>query len=126
MKRLWIAASILVLLLAASLTNGWYIRSLTSQMARQLEQAQSLARQDQWDRAAKITKKAYQDWENHHFYLHTTLRHSDTDQIARSFRSILQFLDHGEEAQYASANADLIAQLELLAETEQASLTNVL
>lgn len=126
MKRLWIAVAILVLLLAGSLVNGYYVQSLTERMTEQLEQAQDLAHQDQWDRAEQITQQTYEDWENHHFYLHTTLRHSDTDRISTGFRSVLQLLDQEEDAQYAAANADLVAQLELLAEMEQASLVNVL
>ena len=54
------------------------------------------------------------------------MRHSDTDQILRTFRSVMQYLDLQEMDQYAAANADLMTQLELLAEMEQASFTNVL
>ena len=54
------------------------------------------------------------------------MRHSDTDQILRAFRSVLQYLEIQEMDQYTAANADLITQLELLSETEQAALVNVL
>ena len=45
--------------------------------------------------------------------------------ILRAFRSVLQYLDIREMDQYAAANADLMVQLELLSEMEQASLGNV-
>ena len=54
------------------------------------------------------------------------LRHSDTDQVLRAFRAVLEYLELEELDQYAAANADLVAQLELLAEMEQATLVNVL
>lgn len=54
------------------------------------------------------------------------MRHSDTDQILRTFQSVLQYLELQELDQYAAANADLAAQIQLLAEMEQASLVNVL
>ena len=126
MKRLWIAAALLVLLLAISLGNAWYSNSLTSSLAQPLEMAQQLARQGQWQQARELTRQAYASWNAHHTYLHCVLRHSDTDQILRSFRSVMQYLELEEMDQYAAANADLISQLELLSEMEQATLVNVL
>lgn len=126
MKRLWIAAVLMAVLLAGSLIDAWYVQSLCDSLTGRLEEAQQLARAEQWDRASELTQQVYQDWQSHHFYLHSVLRHSDTDQILRSFRSVLQYLDIQELDQYAAANADLLAQLELLAEMEQASVVNVL
>ncbi len=126
MKRLWIAVTIVMLMLAGSLVNAWYAQSLTDGMTEQLAQAQELVRQERWEQAADLTQEIYQRWQDHHFYLHSVLRHSDTDQILRGFRAVIQYLDIQEMDQYSAANIDLIAQLELLSEMEQASLVNVL
>lgn len=126
MKRLWIAAALLAFLLGASLANAWYSQSLTGDMTDRLRQAQSLAEEENWDQAEAVTRQVYEDWQDHHFYLHTLMRHSDTDQVLRAFRQVLEYLRLQEPDQYNAANADLIAQLELLAEMEQASVVNVL
>lgn len=126
MRRLWIAAGLLVLLLAASLTNGWYAQRVTGEMREELRQAQRLTEEENWDRAESVTRQVYEDWQDHHFYFHTLMRHSDTDQVLRAFRQVLEYLRLQEPDQYNAANADLIAQLELLAEMEQASVVNVL
>ena len=126
MKRLWIAAGLLALLLAASLTNAWYAQKLTGNMGERLRQAQTLTGQGTWDRAEALTRQVYEDWQDHHFYFHTLMRHSDTDQVLRAFRTVLEYLQLQEPDQYNAANADLMAQLELLAEMEQASVVNVL
>ncbi len=126
MKRLWIAAGLLVLLLAASLTNAWYAQKLTGNMGERLRQAQTLTGQGNWDRAEALTRQVYEDWQDHHFYFHTLMRHSDTDQVLRAFRQVLEYLRLQEPDQYNAANADLVAQLELLAEMEQATVVNVL
>ena len=126
MRRLWLAAGLLVLLLAASLTNGWYAQKLTGGMREDLRQAQLLASQENWSRAEAMTRQVYEDWQNHHFYFHTLMRHSDTDQVLRAFRQVLEYLRLQEPDQYNAANADLMAQLELLAEMEQATVVNVL
>ena len=86
MKRLWIAAALLAFLLGASLANAWYSQSLTGDMTDRLRQAQSLAEGENWDQAEAVTRQVYEDWQDHHFYLHTLMRHSDTDQVLRAFR----------------------------------------
>ena len=126
MKRLQISCSLLLGLLAISLYNGHHVRQLTDEMIYLLSSAQEMSQQDQWDTALQMTQSAYNSWENHHTYLHIVMRHADTDQILRSFRCVLQYLDIRELDQYVSANADLICQIGLLAEMEQVSLANVL
>lgn len=126
MKGLWASSALLLLLLAACLVNAWYSDRLSRQLAGQLEQAQQLARAGDWEGAGQLTREAYDRWNSRHFYLHSVLRHSDTDQILRSFRCVMQYVELEEMDQYAAANADLISQLELLSEMEQASLVNVL
>ena len=126
MKRLWIAAALLLFLLGASLTNAWYAQNVTDGMRQRLREAQTLAEQGDWSRAESLTRQAYEDWQGHRFYFHTTMRHSDTDQVLRDFRSVLEYLQLQEPDQYNAANADLMAQLELLAEMEQPTVENVL
>ena len=126
MKRLYIAAALLILLLGVSLANGWYAQNITGEMCRELRQAQLLAEVEDWSQAESITRQVYEDWQGRHFYLHTLMRHSDTDQVLRAFRQVLEYLRLQEPDQYNAANADLMAQLELLAEMEQASVVNVL
>ena len=125
MKRLWLASSLLLLLLSVSLLNGTISKNLADDLTEQLTQAQQLAHEDQWDSARALTHLAYSRWQDNHFYLHITMRHSDTDEILRTFRSVQEYLELEETDQYVAANADLIAQITLLAEMEQATLANV-
>ena len=126
MRRLWISVGLLLAMLAGSLGNAWYAKELTGGMEEQLRLAQELTENGRWDRALEVTREAYQQWQERHFYLHATMRHSDTDQILRGFRTVLEYLRLQEPDQYNAANADLMTQLELLAEMEQPSVVNVL
>ena len=126
MKRLWIAAALLLALLLGTVGNAWYLDGLSRSYQEQLTAAQEMAEGGGWEEARRLTDQVYQDWQSHHFYLHTVMRHSDTDQILRSFQCVLQYLDIRELDQYTAANADLVSQIRLLAEMEQASLVNVL
>ena len=126
MKRLLIAAGLLLFMLAGCLLNAWYSQKLTRDMIQDLQQARQAAQGEDWAEAERITLQAYERWNSRHFYLHVVMRHSDTDQILRAFRSVLQYLEIQEMDQYTAANADLTTQLELLSEMEQAALVNVL
>ena len=92
MKRLWIAAALLAFLLGASLANAWYAQRLTEDLGQRLRQAQALTQEENWDQAQSVTRQVYEDWQSHHFYFHTLMRHSDTDQILRGFRQVLEYL----------------------------------
>lgn len=126
MRRLWISVGLLLLLLGGSLFNAWYAKELTDTMGDQLRLAQQMTETGRWEQALALTQEVYDQWESRHFYLHSTMRHSDTDQILRGFRTVMEYLRLQEPDQYNAANADLITQLELLAEMEQPSVVNVL
>ena len=126
MKRLIVATSILLFLLALSIYSGLTLSKLTEQCIAQLENAQEMAIQNDWEAAKSITNSAYQIWNKHKFSLHTLLRHAEADEILLSFRCVNQYLQLEEMDQYAAANVTLITQLELLTEMEQISPENVL
>lgn len=126
MKRLWTAAALVLALLACTLLNAWYAQKLTGSLWERLERAQALVEEERWEEAEALTRQVYGEWEEHHLYFHIVMRHTDTDQILRTFRGVLQYLKLQELDQYAAANADLVTQLQLLAEMEQVSLANVL
>ncbi len=126
MRRLGIAAAILLLLLAACLGSARYAETLTESLTGRLEQAQTLAGEGDWEAASRLSQEASQLWQDHTFYLHVLMRHSDTDGILRAFRALEQYLALEETDQYTAANTDLICQLELLSEMEQPAWKNIL
>ena len=126
MKRLGVSCAVLLLLLALSLATGRYINRMCGDYIQQLTTARQLASQEDWPQARAITQYVYQQWNEQSFLLHALLRHNDTDQILLSFRSIQEYLTLEEMDEYSAANAQLITQLELLAEMEQPTLKNVM
>ena len=126
MKRLWIAAGLLVLLLAAALVNAWNIDRLTGGLLDTLEQAEALADAADWTQAADLTRQARDRWQRSAGYLCAVLPHEDTDQIASGFETVLELLARQDSGEYASASAALMARLGLLAEMEQPTLKNIL
>lgn len=128
MRRLYLSVGLIALMAALSALHVWHLNDLTGQLTAQLTQAQALAQREDWDGAARLTRQAKERWTGHEGYLHTTLRHADIDAILISLDETLAFLEGSEKqpAEYAAANARLLAQLALLVEAEVPTLTNIL
>lgn len=126
MKRGWIAAALLVGMVALSYWNVFALGALTGELGQSLARAEELAERGDWEEAAKLTKKASERWDSKHFYLHATLEHDVTDSIAVSFAETLEFLERQEGGEYSAANARLMTQLELLGQMERPLPENLL
>lgn len=126
MLRLFCSTLSLILLFFACHSTASWTESLTNSYISQLEYAQELTDQEQWEEAAQITTTVYQDWNSQSFRLYVLLRHSDLDKILLGFQSVSQYLDQQDQEPYLANNAQLIAQLKLLSEMEQLSLENIL
>lgn len=126
MIRFWLSLSLLLAMLGTSLVNAAYLQDLTQTITAQLQTAEEMAERGQWDQADTITTQCLSDWNGYHTYLHIIARHSDTDAVLISFRSVLQSLKLKEMDEYAAANLELITQISLLAEIEQPDWLNVL
>ncbi|HPE16683.1 MAG TPA: DUF4363 family protein [Oscillospiraceae bacterium] len=126
MKRLWISLAILALVFAVSYLNTLGIAHITDQLVSMLEEAEALAPTDH-DAALEKTEEAFQLWQDSAGYLYTVLFHSDSDQVRVLFAETLEYLRSNETGgEYAACSAALRAQIELLSEMEELSLTNIL
>lgn len=126
MKRIGIAAAILLLILACTMFHSFYITSFTQDLTAMLEQAELNAEREDWETAAKLTQEAQERWQAKDLYLHVTLRHDETDAVYSGLREVAEFIQCRESGEYSAANARLIADLELIAEAESPSLKNIL
>lgn len=128
MKRLWIAAAIITLLAVLAGAHASCLRGLTQELDALLEEAGARVSDGDWSGAESLTRQALEEWEGSAFYLHSTLRHEDIDDVLTAFHETLAFLEGQERqpAEYASANARLRVRIGLLLEAELPSLKNIL
>ncbi len=128
MRRLYISVGLIALMAALSGLHVWHLHDFTGQLTALLTKAQEEVTSEHWDEAARLTQLAKDRWMDHERYLHLTLRHADTDAVQISMDEALAFLEGGEKqpAEYAAVNARLLTQLNLLAEAELPTLTNLL
>lgn len=127
MRRLYLSVGLIVLMAAVCGAHTWRLSAFTGQLTGLLGQAQELAEREDWDEAARLTRQARDRWLEREGYLHVTLRHTDADAILLSMDEALAFLEGSEKqpSEYAAANARLIGQLDLLAEAEKPTLSNL-
>lgn len=126
MHRIRICTCILIALIILTLGNGWYLRSLTDALVNPLEQAGISAENGDWEKAANLTAQSKAEWERHQFYFGTTLRQTDTDAVDLGFQQLESLLHWQEVVEYSSANAELIASIRSLSDTESLDLKNLL
>lgn len=126
MIRFWCGVVTLLLLLSLAYGNARWVERFTQDLVEQLTEAQNLAEEEQWKQASDLTYQAYEQWEAHSFPLYILLRHDDLDHIMITFQSISQYLEEEDKEPYTANNAQLMAQLTLLAEMEQCTLENIL
>ncbi len=127
MRRLYISIALILMLAALSGLHVWRLGGFTDELAAMLTQAQAQAEQENWEEAARLTRKVKDRWMDQEGYLHVTLRHTDIDAVLITLDETLAFLEGAEKqtAEYAASNARLITQLGLLVEAELPTLTNV-
>lgn len=128
MKRLWISAALILALAGLSGAHAYCLKGLTEDLGNLLAQAQELVGEGNWTQAESLTREALEMWEGRAFYLHSTLRHEDIDEVLTSFHEVLAYLEGGERqpAEYAAANSKLRVRIGLLLEAEMPSLKNIL
>lgn len=126
MIRLLSSLFALVLIYTACYSTATWSQNLTDSYINRLEYAQSLTEENHWQEASQITAEVFSHWESQTLPLYILLRHSDLDKILICFQSVSQYLAQEDEEPYLANNAQLIAQLRLLAEMEQLSFANIL
>ncbi len=126
MKRFWIAFAILAAVFAATFANSLYLTSFTDGLTDLLLEAEARCEEGKWEKALTLTQEAEKRWGTHEGYLHTTLRHSDIDDVYLGFRQVKELLRRQENGEYSAANSTLIGHIKLMCEQEQFTLKNLL
>ena len=88
MKRMWIGAGLLVLLLAAGILTGAAIESEFRPGADQLRRAEEAALAGDWDRAAELTGAVRADWDRTRGLVQILNSHDEVDRIQILFAQL--------------------------------------
>ena len=117
---------ILLVLFGFSLWNSYHIQKNAAYWSKTLQQAVSYVQSENWTSAQKALHQSYKDWSHAQTYLHIVLEQVGIAAADAMFRRPLAFAETQDTQELQAELADLIDQLNLLAETERLSLKNVL
>lgn len=119
-------AGVLAVILAFALWNSAVITGHTQRWRDQLQQAEALALDENWQAAGDALAKSYEDWSERQIFLHIVSEHEAVDDAEAMYRRAMAFAAEQESSEFRAELADLQDQLRLLAEMERFSLKNVL
>lgn len=125
-KYFYIPVGVLAVILGFSLWAGQYVETRTGQWSAMLEQADQAGRQEDWDAAQKRMESVYQEWQDCQTFFHTIMEHDELDEAEDLFAGAFAVCEEEDDADFHQLLAQLRKQLELLAETQQASIKNIL
>ena len=117
---------VLAVILAVALWNSAVITGHTQRWRDQLQQAEALALDENWQAAGDALAKSYEDWSERQVFLHIVSEHEAVDDAEAMYRRAMAFAAEQESSEFRAELADLQDQLRLLAEMERFSLKNVL
>lgn len=118
--------SVLVLIVSFALWNNFTIQKNTARWSESLQQAVLSVQSENWSSAEAALNHSYEDWLNTQTYLHIVLEHDVIDDANAMFRRAFAFAASQDAQELQAELADLMDQLNLLAEMERLSLKNVL
>ena len=126
MRALYIPAVILLAILTLALWSGHYTQTQTRQWVMLLEEAGDLAKQEYWQDAKNILERTYSDWNRNRTFYHTIIQHDDLDEAEFFFTGAAAACNEDSGEEFHILLAQLIKALQLLAETQQFSIQNIL
>ena len=123
MKRMWIGAALLAVLLAAGLLAGSALEARFSPAAQALRQAGEWAAAEDWDRAAALSDEVRADWEKAQWLAQALTGHETLEQIQTSFAQ-LEVYKGSDVTAFSALCAALAQELEALGDAHRCSWEN--
>lgn len=85
MKRLWLGAAVLLLLLVGGIFSTIFLRHFHQALADTLDQAASSAQAGQWQQALSLYRDARQDWQRHYRFSAAFTDHEPLEEMDQLF-----------------------------------------
>ena len=126
MKNFYIPMGILAVILGFSLWSGRYVELRTEHWTALLEQADQEGRLENWNSARDQMEDIYRDWQDSQTFFHIIMDHDELDEAENLFAGAFAVCREEDDADFHQLLAQLMKQLELLAETQQTSVKNIL
>ncbi len=126
MKHCLLPTLILLTLFSLSLANGNAVQQNMEECLQNLEFAQFSSAHNDWDGTIRAVEGAYSSWQTHQTYLHVFCHRDTLSNIDSLFRRCLILSRDEDTPEFHANTAELISQIQFLAETESFRIKHVL
>ena len=126
MKYFYIPCAILALILALSLFNAKAMDNYVADWCEELDAAQEAADGGNWAEAEHRIRSVHEAWDEKQSYFHIVSVHAELDEAEALLAKSLSFALVQDDAEFRANTAELITQLHLLSEIQEASIKNIL
>lgn len=115
MKRFWLGAAVMALLLGLGIAVTLGTESICAPISEQLEQA---SQTDDWEQAKIFSSQARIQWERSRRCLAAVTDHEPMEQIDSLFRSLEVYAQSWDTVRFSDTCAQLASQTQALAEAQ--------
>ncbi len=126
MRALIIPAAVLAAVLAFALWSGCYIQNQAEAWTALLGEADQAAGEERWEETEQRLQQSYDSWQKSRTFLHTVVEHDDLDEVETLFAAAFAACDEEDIPDFHTALNQLSEKLNLLAETQEISVKNIL
>lgn len=126
MKRIWAALIIFAVLIAGCTAGVKVTERIAAEMTATVSEAKAANESGDAKRAYELSRKAEQDWRNHHDFLCTYMNHARLEAIDQTLAAMPALCRYGEKDEFAVECDKSIAQFHYLTESEVPSVANIL
>lgn len=126
MKRMWIGAGLLALVLVAGILAAEWMDETHEEMEEDIRQAAVLAMAEEWEKADALANHARLNWEKKRPMTAMLADHEPLEYIDSLFDQLEVYAACEDSAAFGAVCADLCQQLEALGDCHKCSLSNLL
>ena len=119
MKRLYIGAGLLAVMLAAGIFLTGAFNAIHEPLQDQLQQAQTAAAAGDWQKAGDLTKQAKEKWEASRHFVAAVADHEPLEEMDSLFARLEVLCLLREEDEFAADCAELARLCEAMAESQR-------
>ncbi|MBE6948866.1 MAG: DUF4363 family protein [Ruminococcaceae bacterium] len=125
MKKETLAAVFLGVILLGCVVNIFCIGNLTDNIIALIQDAESVAENDNWKEASAKLNDAMAIWEKHRVYLSIILPNDTNDSITESFHELHMEIEAQDLGRVSWTARNMISQLEQTSSMEQVSIESI-
>lgn len=119
MKRSWMGAGLLLILLIGGLLVTWAMGRIHDPIARDLDAAGECALSGDWSRAESLSRQAAQKWKEQELFRACFADHTPMEDIDACFGQVEVYCRMKEETAFAAACADTARKVAAMGEAHK-------